>query len=220
MESVLNCAFGRDGAGMTFLVGHRASIVGDTRRCPPSVCFEAAASSANPCHLPIFMSLAWRFPDFCQSRWHWIVPRTSEVEVTYVQDTGNPVATSIAAVDPRQVVQGRPTCPVRSPRSRSDTHTLGGWRAGWCSIRLSGNCSMSSGKVSTGRFCSRGSCSGTPLGSSSTARAHDSRTSAIWCMSSKRRNGPPLRTCTPRSHIDVVSGLLRKEPGCVQRCPQ
>ncbi|QHE72923.1 hypothetical protein GFS60_06572 (plasmid) [Rhodococcus sp. WAY2] len=36
------------------------------------------------------------------------MPRTSEVEVRYVQDDGGPVATTVAAVDPYQVVHGLP----------------------------------------------------------------------------------------------------------------
>lgn len=161
---------------MTFLVGHRASIVGDTQRCPTSVCFGAAAGSANPCHLPIFMSLASRPPGFTSLETALnLCPGPARSRSRYVQDTGNPVATNDRCGGSPSGRSGLPACPVRRHRSRSDTHTLGRWRAGWCSIRLSGNCSMSSGKGSTGRSCSRGSCSGTPLGSSSTARAHARR---------------------------------------------
>ncbi|MGV9948986.1 TnsA-like heteromeric transposase endonuclease subunit [Rhodococcus aetherivorans] len=46
------------------------------------------------------------------------MPRTSEVEVRYVQDTGAPVATTIAAVDPRRMIRGRPVRRVRSHRRR------------------------------------------------------------------------------------------------------
>ena len=44
-KSVLNCAFGRDGAGTTFLVGHRTTIVGDTRTC-----LQAPVSTRRSCH--------------------------------------------------------------------------------------------------------------------------------------------------------------------------
>ncbi|MFC9763353.1 hypothetical protein [Rhodococcus jostii] len=43
---------------------------------------------------------------------------TDAVEVRYVHDNGNAVATTVAAVDPRQVVGGRPVRMVRSHHHR------------------------------------------------------------------------------------------------------
>lgn len=42
------------------------------------------------------------------------MPRTSEVEVRYVQDSGVPVATTSAAADPHRIIRGLPVRKVRS----------------------------------------------------------------------------------------------------------
>ncbi|MDC3728941.1 TnsA-like heteromeric transposase endonuclease subunit [Rhodococcus sp. Rp3] len=46
------------------------------------------------------------------------MPRTSEVEVRYVQESGDPVATTLAPADPCRMIQGLPVRKVRSPPRR------------------------------------------------------------------------------------------------------